>query len=223
MRRATQQSDVIEQAADGRHVKAYGRNFKPLVAAGSWSISGFHYGSSRCACCGRPIRHVLHLKNGSHQDAAQRDPSYAFPETIYVGIVCGPKVFTESCVGFYDDPEREWERQIKAWRDFITYTVLCVKNEDLWALVPEELRLTVDRYLESGYRGDIHSGKWWLVKDAKKKLLKLRRTAGILPDRRLVYTGLRTLVYAAKRLDLIPSHWELTPELTLSKEERICA
>lgn len=216
--RTTQQSDVIEQAARGQHVKAYGRNFKPLVAAGSWQISGFHYGKSKCACCGRPILHVLHLKNESH------DVSGEFPETIEIGIVCGPKVFTESCVGFYDDPSREWERQHRAWKDYINYVILCVKNEDLWAKVPAELRTTIDAFLAEGYKQQQHSGGWWMVKDAKKRYLRTPRRPEQPPAPRVVFATSRGLIYTSKRQGLIPLHYELqcdlsTGELTLRTEE----
>lgn len=222
MQKQTQQSDVIERASDGIHVKGYGKNFKPLIAAGSWVISGFHYGKSKCECCGRPIHHVLHLKNESHEDAAKMLKMDAsgnpFPAEIEIGIVCGPKVFTESCVGFYDDPEREWERQIKAWKDYINYIVLCVKNEDTWKRVPEELRVAVDKYLEEGYKQADHSGPWWTLKDSKKKYLKITRPPGIMPEARILYNRARTLVYTAKRFNLVPVHWSLNPDMTLLKE-----
>ena len=225
MRYQTQQTDVIERASDDRHVKAYGKNFKPLIAAGSWIICGFHYGKSKCACCGRPIRHVLHLKNESHEDSAKVGNVDAggqpFPEEIEIGIVCGPKVFTESCVGFYADPEREWERQIKAWKDYINYIVLCVKNEDTWKRVPEELRVAVDQYLQEGYQREEHTGPWWIVKDAKKRFLKIKRPPGVMPEARVLYYHARTLVHAAKRLKLIPLHWELNANMTLEKEGKL--
>lgn len=118
------QVDVIEVAARGTRVNGHGKNFKSLIAAGSWVISGFRYGQARCACCGRPILHVLSLTNKSHE------VSHSFPEKIEVGIICGPKIFVQSCVGFYEDPEREWDRQHRSWKDFIDYTVLCVKHEN---------------------------------------------------------------------------------------------
>jgi hypothetical protein len=230
--KTTQQSDVIERVTDNQqHVKAHGKNFKPLVASGSWTISNFHYGRSKCHCCGRPIRHILHLKNESFADAAKMSKmdseGHPFPETIEIGIVCGPKVFLESCVGFYDDPEREWERQIRSWKDYISYIILCVKNKDIWDRVPEELRTVVDTYLEEGYKQEAHSGKWWIVKDAKKKLLRLRRTPGVMPDPRIVFWSSRTLVHAAKRLNLIPVHWELDDKMQLIKDgslaQKVCA
>jgi hypothetical protein len=222
VRRATQQADVIERASDAVHIRGYGKNFKPLIAAGSWIISSFHYGRSKCACCGRPIRHVLHLKNESHADAVKLSKTDAagdpFPEEIEIGIVCGPKVFTESCIGFYDDPTREWERQIRAWKDYINYIILCVKNEDTWKRVPDELRASVDKYLEEGYKQAEHSGPWWLLKDAKKKYLKIARPPGLMPEARILFIKARTLVYAAKRLNLMPLHWQLNPDMTLQKE-----
>ncbi len=225
--KTTQQSDVIERASDDRHLKAYGKNFKPLIAAGSWVISGFHYGSSRCACCGRPIRHVLHLKNESYADATKLDLVDAngapFPEEIEIGIVCGPKVFTESCVGFYSDPEREWERQIKAWKDYINYVVLCVKNADVWKRMPEEIRGPVDKYLEEGYKVAEHSGSWWILKDAKKKYLKVDRPPGLMPVAWKLVSRARTLVYAAKRLKLMPLNWHINENMELVKDESMVA
>lgn len=217
--RRSERSNVIERASDDKHVKGYGKNFKPLVSSGSWEISGFHYGKSKCACCGRPIQHVLHLKNSSHADAVATNPNYPFVEEIEIGIVCGPKVFTESCVGFYSDPSREWERQIKAWKDYINYVILCVKNEDIWQRVPEELRVVIDEFLAEGYKNDDTSSRWWLVKDAKKKYLKTKRSVATMPDARLLYWQAQTLVYAAKRLKLIPLEWSLKEDMTLNKSD----
>lgn len=197
------QNDVLKAAAEGTHVKGYGKNFKPLIAAGSWTISGFHYGRSKCACCGRPIRHVLELKNESH------DVSSEFPAKIDIGIVCGPKVFLESCVGFYEDPEREWERQHRAWKDHINYVVLCVKHEKLWKLVPEELRTKIDEFLQEGYRTQQHSGGWWMVKDAKKRFLRCQKNTDLLPHPRQLFAASRGLVYTAKHQNLIPITAEL--------------
>ena len=197
------QDDVLKAAADDSHVKGYGKNFKPLIEAGSWTICGFHYGKAKCGCCGRPIYHVLHLKNESH------DVSSSFPEQVEVGIVCGPKVFMESCVGFYSDPSREWERQHKAWKDYINYVVICVKHEKLWALVPEELRSAIDHFLAEGYKAQEHSGGWWMVKDAKKRFLKCQKNPDVVPDPRVLWAASRSLVYTARRLSLVPMHWEL--------------
>jgi len=132
--------DIIATAANDKHVKGYGKNFQPLIEAGSWTICGFTYGKSKCECCGRPINRVLHLKNESH------DVSASFPETIEIGIVCGPKVFVESCVGFYSDPAREWERQHRAWKDYIDYVILCARHDKLWRLLPEQLRSAIDNF-----------------------------------------------------------------------------
>lgn len=199
----TQHSDVLKTAAEGAHVKGYGKNFKPLIAAGSWVISGFHYGRSKCGCCGRPIRHVLELKNESH------DVSSNFPERIDIGIVCGPKVFIESCVGFYEDPEREWERQHQAWKDFINYTILCVKHEKLWSLVPEEFRAKIDEFLKEGYKKQEHSGGWWMVKDAKKRFLKCQKNPDIVPNPRILFAASRGLVYTSRRQNVIPNTSDL--------------
>lgn len=203
MHKLKNRSDVLQAAAAGTHIKGHGKNFRPLIAAGSWTISGFHYGRSKCACCGRPILHVLHLKNESH------DVSSEFPEEIEIGIVCGPKVFLESCVGFYEDPEREWDRQHRAWKDYINYVVLCVKHEKLWQLVPEELRTKIDDFLKEGYKTQQHSGGWWMVKDAKKRFLKCQKNADIVPNPRVLFAASRSLVYTAKRQNLIPLSAEL--------------
>jgi hypothetical protein len=222
--KSTQQSDVLEAASRDVHVRGHGKNFQPLIAAGSWTICGFHYGRSlvgptaaRCACCGRPIYHVLHLKNESH------DVSSSFPETIEIGMTCGPKVFLESCVGFYSDPSREWERQHRAWKDYINYVVLCVKHEALWKLIPDELRTGIDNFLQEGYKAQEHSGGWWMVKDAKKRFLRCQRIPDIVPEPRVLYAASRGLMYATKRQNLIPVHWELKCDwhdgaFTLAKE-----
>lgn len=198
-----QQADVIAAAAHGNHVKGHGKNFKPLIAAGSWTISGFHYGRSKCACCGRPILHVLELKNESHKVDS------GFPEIIEVGIVCGPKVFMESCVGFYEDPEREWDRQHRAWKDFINYVVMCVKHEKLWQLIPEQLRQGVDDFLKSGYEKQDHTGGWWMAKDAKKHFLKCQRTLDAIPNPRILWSASRSLQYVAHRQGLLAAEQEL--------------
>lgn len=213
----TQQSDVIQQTGTDVHVRGHGKNFKPLVAAGSWTICGFTYGKSQCACCGRPIWRVLKLQNQSH------DVSKSFPEQIDIGIVCGPKVFTESCIGFYDDPAREWERQHQSWKDFINYTILCVKHDAMWKLVPTELRQAVDTFLQEGYKSQATSGGWWLVKDGKKRYLKSQRQVDVIPEPRVLFAASRGVLYAAKRQGIVPQHWELTcdwhtGEFTLNKD-----
>lgn len=204
--KTTQQSDVIQSTA---RVKGHGRNFKPLVAAGSWTICGFTYGRSKCACCGRPIVHVLHLKNESH------DTGNGFPETIDVGIVCGPKVFTESCVGFYDDPTREWERQHRAWKEYIAYVVLCVKHEALWQTIPAQVREPIDAFLQGGGTpGQEHSGAWWMIRDAKKRFLKCQRQSHVIPGPHILLSAAQSLVYASKRNNLIPLTWEMRRDPT---------
>jgi len=208
MPKTTQQSDVLETAAKGTHVKGHGKNFQPLIAAGSWTISGFHYGRSKCACCGRPIYRVLHLKNESH------DISSNFDETIHIGIVCGPKVFIESCVGFYDDPGREWERQHRAWKDYINYIVLCVKHEAMWKLIPEDLRTKIDEFLQEGYKAQEHSGGWWMVKDAKKRYLRSQKQMDVIPSPRALFAASRGLIYTARRQELIPQEWDLKCDWT---------
>jgi len=194
---ARNQRDVLAAAASDTHVRGHGKNFKPLIAAGSWIIDGFHYGKSKCACCGRPILHVLHLKNESHNSSS------GFDEVIEIGIVCGPKVFMESCVGFYSDPAREWDRQHKAWKDFISYILICVKHEKLWQLVPAEFRSIVDAYLKDGYEKQDHTGGWWMVKDAKKRFLKSQKNPDLVPRPMTLYSASRSLVYAARRQGLV--------------------
>lgn len=207
-----QHVDVLDAAAKDKHVKGHGKNFKPLIAAGSWTISGFHYGRSKCACCGRPILHVLHLKNESHRHDSQ------FAETIEIGIVCGPKVFVESCVGFYSDPEKEWERQHQAWKDYINYIVLCVKHEKLWKLIPEGLRLPIDEFLQEGYKAQEHSGGWWMAKDAKKRFLKSQKSLDAFPNSRILYMASRSLLTTAKRQKLIPDTWDLRTQTQIDSE-----
>ena len=209
----TQQADVLKKASEDFHVKGYGKNFKPLIAAGSWTICGFHYGRTKCGCCGRPIHYILELKNESH------DVSTSFPEKIDIGMVCGPKVFMESCVGFYNDPEREWERQHRAWKDYINYIIICVKHEALWKLVPDELRNGIDEFLQEGYKTQEHSGGWSMVKDAKKSFLKCQRIPDQIPEPRVLFAASRSMVYAAKRQNLIPQHWDLKCDRTSGRFE----
>jgi hypothetical protein len=205
-------SDVLETAAAGTHVKSHGKNFKPLIAAGSWTISGFHYGRSKCACCGRPICRVLQLKNESHQAGGD------FDETIDIGVVCGPKVFIESCVGFYEDPTREWERQHSAWKDYINYVILCVKHEKLWKMVPDVLRTCIDIFLQEGYKAQEHSGGWWMVKDAKKRFLRSQVNPDVVPHPHKLHASSRSLLYTAKRQNVIPYHWDMKTVTRLDPE-----
>ncbi len=193
----TQQHDALEAAANDQHVKSKGKNFQPLIEAGSWTISGFFYGRSKCACCGRPITRTLQLKNESH------DVNSSFTQVIDVGIVCGPKVFIESCVGFYSDPAREWERQHKAWKDYINYIILCVKHEKMWSLIPTELRQKIDNFLQEGYKTQAHSGGWWMVKDAKKRYLKSQKQVDVIPRPDMLTLASRGLIIAARRQGLI--------------------
>jgi len=212
----TPKVDVIATAIERDHrAKGHGKNFAPLVAAGSWTISGFHYGSSRCGCCGRPIRRILNLMNKSHEAAAARDPAYAFPETIEIGVVCGPKVFIESCVGFYDDPAREWERQHAAWKDYISYVILCVKGKELWDRVPSAVQLAADTFLEAEYKKHDHSGPWWLIRDAKKRYLSIKKPYN---DYAMRY-GMRSILRCLQRLQLVPAHWILRDDLVLLTED----
>jgi len=203
MMKKTSQSDVLETTIYDKQIKGHGKNFKSLIAAGSWTISGFHYGRSKCACCGRPIRRILQLKNESHHSTS------AYSETIEIGVVCGPKVFIESCVGFYSDPEKEWERQHQVWKDYINYVILCVKHEKLWKMVPEGLRTKVDEFLQDGYKAQKHSGGWWMVRDAKKHFLKLQRNPDVLPSPLAMASSSRMLLTAMKRQKLIPESYDM--------------
>ena len=181
----------------------HGKNFKPLVAAGAWEISGFHYGRSKCACCGRPITRVLHLKNKTHEAAVDRDPNYSFPEEIGIGIVCGPKLFMESCIGFYNDVEKEWVRQWAAWKDFVNFVILCTQNRDIWEMIPEEYRTPIDHYIEVGWKGEETTGKWWRLRDAKKRVLKTKRNAEKLVNVNYLVYNVRSLIFIAKSFSLV--------------------
>lgn len=216
-------SDALDRANADQHVVSHGKNFKPLVAAGSWKISGFKYGYAKCACCGRPIRHLLQLKNDAHDAAKSTIADYNFPETINIGIVCGPKVFTESCVAFYTDPNREWDRQLKSWKGYIDYVVLCVKNEDLWARVPSELRVPVDDYLQRGgpeeHTAADHSGNWWLLRDAKKRFLKIKRPRNTLPQVYTMFMYARSMERVAQRLQLVTGTGHLNNDFNWVEDE----
>jgi hypothetical protein len=206
------------EAVRGKRFDGHGKNFDALIAAGAWVISGFNYGSAKCACCGRPIVRVLRLKNTSHDAALSRDPAYPFPEEIGIGIICGPKVFKESCAGFYTDPEREWERQHKVWKTYIKYVIACTLNGDVWERVPAELKTRVDDYLESGGTvKDPHSGNWWVVRDSKRLLLERTRRN---PDREPIKWDLvnrsTKLLSAAKTVGVAPAEWVVTEDLQIT-------
>lgn len=216
----TNKIDVLRDHS-GETRRKYGKNFKSLVGAGSWVIDGFHYGSDRCGCCGRPISRILRLRNESHE-AVCKTESYQFNEIVNIGIVCGPRVFIESCIGFYEDPTREWERQWKAWKGYVEYVILGAKTKELWDLVPTELRSPVDEYLERTYIEEKHTGTWWILRDAKKsymqmceRVLKQKET----PNARTFNYSCSRVVYAAKRLNLIPMNWELTEDFKIDKHE----
>jgi len=145
-----------------------------LIPAGRWQLTGVTYGRAKCACCGRPIRYLYHLKNTDHS-AHEGDHSYNFPEEIIIGCVCGPDVFKKSCEGFYSDPAREWNRQYAMFKEYVKYIVLNVRNKDIWEIVPEDLRKPVDEFLESGYKNDKNSGRWWRIRNAKSYVLKTAR------------------------------------------------
>jgi hypothetical protein len=199
----------------GQHETGHGKNYDALIAAGSWVISGFNYGSSKCACCGRPIVRILKLKNTSHDFASSKDPNYAFPEEIGIGVVCGPKVFKESCAGFYENPSREWERQHAVWKTYIKYVIACTLHKETWEATPVELRSKIDDYLEEGGKGDPHSGKWWVVRDAKRILLeRVRIDENKQPNLRDLRWRLGQLIWAAKSVEIIPRSWSLNKDTT---------
>lgn len=190
-----------------------------LVPAGRWVITGFTYGRSRCTCCGRPIVHVLHLKNLDHNEKLKVDPTYAHSEVIDIGRTCGPQVFKESTIGFYEDPSREWNRQYLAFKDYISFVIICAKSLEFWkSSIPDEIRVKVDQYLEQGQPETEHSGGWWSLRDAKKSYLMTpfnERT-----NIRILWNKSRSLVYSAKRLKLIPMSWELAQDMRLIKHEQ---
>lgn len=190
-----------------------------LIPAGRWQIVDFTYRPSHCMCCGRPIWYVLHMKNLDHDDKIKVDPSYTHLETIQIGRVCGPDVFKKSTVGFYEDPNMEWCRQYRVFKEYIDYIVLCVKNQDVWSALPSDLSGPVDAFLEEGYKKHAHSGPWWVVRDAKRAFLRTRRNGLKLPDPRVMqYTG-RRLLTIAKQVALVPTSWELLETMELNKHD----
>lgn len=202
--------DVASSVKEDHKVNGHGKNFKPLVAAGAWEISGFHYGKSKCACCGRPITRVLHLKNTAHEAALERDVEYPFSEEIHIGVVCGPKVFLDSCVTFYTDPEKEWLRQWSVWKQYVSFIMLCVQNKDIWNAVPEPLRKVVDHYLEVGWQGESTTGNWWKIRDAKKKILRTKRDSHNRPYVNYLHRNIKVMTSIASYLRLISGVWTVT-------------
>lgn len=188
-----------------------------LIPAGRWKIDGFCCRQTRCMCCGRPIRYVLLLKNEDHLEKIKIDPSYSHPEIIDIGRTCGPQVFQESTKGFYEDPEREWNRQYAIFKDFIEYIVLCTRNADIWQTLPIEIRCEVDNYLETGHEKADHTGGWWMLRDAKKRYLRSKRKGNELPVLRILWYNAHSVVYSLKRLNLIPQSWTLTSQMELVK------
>lgn len=193
------------EAVTGKHEKqtTNGKNFVSLVAAGAWTIVNFTYGGKRkCECCGRPITRVLHLKNQSHEAAKKRDRAYAFAEEITIGIVCGPKLFIESCRGFYEDPQREWERQHQTWKTYIEYVMLSAQGRAFWNALPETLTRDIDSYLEEGFKDAQHSGVWWQARDAKRGFLKtcLNDKSRRVYNHRFLYVPVNRLCSARERI-----------------------
>lgn len=205
---AANEEKIIESPSDAK-VRGYGKNFKPLVESGRWMISNFKYGKGKCQCCGRPISRLLYLKNDVHEQAKENDPNYAFPEEIMIGIVCGPKVFAESTRQFYREPEAEWKRQFSAWRDFINFVMLCVQNKDIWdEVVPEDLRHTIDHYLEVDWKpGAETTANWWRVRDVKKRVLRTKRDGNKVPRAEYLRYNIATMIRTAQVLAIIPFDW----------------
>lgn len=210
-----EQLDVVDNFGT-EHSVGHGKNFASLVAFGSWVISGFTYGSSRCACCGRPIVRVLKLKNMSYEASKERYPDYNFPEEIEIGVVCGPKVFKESCIGFYTEPEREWERQYTVWKNYIKYVLACTKNHEVWEAVPQQLRIKIDEFLASDQSEKVHCGDWSIVRDSKRLLLE--RTKRDQEKKPLTWDLHRRsvkLMIRANSAGVIPETWTLTPNMLI--------
>jgi len=109
----------------------------------------------------------------------------------------------ESCIGFYEDPAREWDRQRRAWRDYINYIILCVRHERMWSTVPAGLREPVDAFLKEGYLQQGHSGGWWMVRDAKRVLFRAQRHPDAMPPTGAILGASRALVHAARRQGLV--------------------
>lgn len=195
---------------------AYKNQKHILVPAGRWSLEGVTYGRDKCTCCGRPIRYLYHLRNEDHKAKARNDPGYQHPEEILIGMVCGPKVFAESCEGFYEDPEREWNRQYAAYKDYVNYIILNVRNKDVWELLPIELRKPIDDFLEFGYQKEAHSGPWWRMRDAKRRVLKSSRDLDGKPYARGMYSRVFGMVRVAKHLGIIPDAWSVDDKLQLN-------
>lgn len=79
----------------------------------------------------------------------------------------------------------------------------------MWKLIPDELKVAIDNFLQEGYKAQDHSGGWFMVRDAKKQYLKAQRIPDIIPAPRVLYASSRGLVYTAKRQQLIPACKEL--------------
>ncbi len=191
-----------------------------LVPAGRWQLKGFTYGRARCTCCGRPITNLYHLINQDHKAKLYSDPTYSHLKEIVIGCVCGPKVFKESCEGFYDDPDREWNRQHAAFKDYINYILLNVRNKDLWTLLPDELCKPIDNFLEFGYKKEKHSGPWWRIRDVKRKVLNGKRDRNKKPIVRNLLPRVQRMIIVAKHLEIIPEEWNVNAQLELIKNGR---
>jgi hypothetical protein len=178
-------------AVDGAtgNVKRYGKNFESLVVAGAWTIVGFSYKHSKCSCCGRPIVRTLVLENQAHDAAVKLNADYKFSQRIDIGLVCGPRVFEESCTGFYSDPAREWERQWKIWQDFIKHAIFCAKMKEVWALVPQAVAEPFDEMIVQMYNVDGNTGSWWMLRDGKERLIKVIDSIVVRTVRNMKYTS----------------------------------
>jgi hypothetical protein len=197
---------TLDDAVKGQPGK--GKNFHKIVDAGAWVIAGFSYRMSKCTCCERKIVRVLKLKNLSHGSEKAKDAAYG--EYIDVGLQCGPKVFNESCAGFYEDPAREWERQFQVWKQYITYVILCAKSQDIWNMVPSDLRERVDGFLEGKWKekhDGLNTGPWWRIRDAKRKVISIDRDGNNVPRFFQFNSRLTTLVAAAQKMQIIDADY----------------
>ena len=140
-------------------------NREVLIGAGRWKITNFRRKSGcKCMCCGRPIVNVLELTNEDHEGKCQSDPSWAWPAAIDIGTVCGPRVFSESTVGFYDNPHQEWNRQWHLWKDFVNTMIFFDLHRQQWdERVPPELGKRVEGFITGGFLAGSANGDWWRV------------------------------------------------------------
>lgn len=151
---------------------------KNMIAAGKWSIVGFYVSRAlkRCDCCDRIIRYVFQLENAI---TTAKDGAAAIPERTEVGIICGPRIFEESCKSFYEDPAKEWMRQFDRWANLVKYAILNSQNADAWAAVDVDLRATTDAIIDRLHDPKTPqetANRLVRVRDAKLHVLRTRRT-----------------------------------------------